>query len=123
MVWITGIYFLFNRKKIASKSDEKPRSESDIIAMPAESKIRVVFDQNNPCNLEKKSLADHTVRYSDLVTGKNTLPKTVVSETDILTEKIKEISEQKSEKTGNFDLNKYVNILTIAKANHILHHR
>lgn len=105
ITWILGIYYLFNRKKLLSRTKEKPASEFDIIARPDESKIRIIFDQNNPNNLDIKSLADLTVKYSDLISGNYTLSKEKPVE--------KEISVP--EKLLELDLSEYINIFSIKK--------
>jgi len=109
IVWIIGIYLLFNRKKIVPKNEEKPQPKIDIIATPNEPKIRLIFDQNNPANLDMKSLADLTVKYSDLISGNYVLPKVDENEFQILTEK------KEPEKLENMDLSEYINIFTIKK--------
>lgn len=64
IVWITGVYFWFNRKKSIPENVLLP-SDSGIIAMYGrESKIRTVFDQGNKNNMDIISLAGFTVRYS-----------------------------------------------------------
>ena len=109
IVWIIGVYLFFNRKKIAPENNNKPQSKIDIIAVPNEPKIRVIFDQSDPANLDMKSLADFTVKYSDLLSGNYALPKEQRIENDILTGK------GESEKADNMDLTDYINIFTIKK--------
>ena len=105
IVWIIVIYYIFNRDKFKTKNDHKPQSTFDVIATPNESKIRVVFDQSDSANLDVKSLADLTVKYSDLISANDTLDK--AEKREVLTE------ENKPEKTENMDLSEYINIFTI----------
>jgi len=107
IIWIIGIYLLFNRKKIVPKNEDKPQPKIDIIATPNEPKIRLIFDQNNPANLDMKSLADLTVKYSDLISGNYVLPKVEEPVKEELTEK------KEPDKFENMDLSEYINIFTI----------
>ena len=122
IVWIIGVYFLFNRKRWRSEKVVIPPSQMDMIAVPQESKIRVVFDQTDHANLDIKSLADLTVKYSDLLTGTYQLPQVSSNAEKLLTEKKNGSGDQEKEKESlqsrDLDLTDYLNIFTLKKLNH-----
>jgi hypothetical protein len=107
VVWIAGIYYLFNRHKFIPKKEEKPIPAFNIIAASEEPKIRLVFDENNSTNLDMKSLADLTVKYTDLISGNYALPEKEENKNWLFAE---EIEPEKAEKK---DLSDYINIFTI----------
>ena len=112
LIWITGIYFLFNRKNFASKTNREQKLQHDIIAQPKESKIRVIFDQGDSADMDIKTLADLTVKYSELLSGNYNLP---VKEKETLTEKSDESEKKEIEKETDKDMSEYINIFSIKK--------
>lgn len=126
ILWIVGVYLFFNRKNRGSKPVGEHQYQFDIIAVPNESTIRVVFDHSDPGKIDIKSLNDLTVKYSELISGSYKLPvKEGEPVKDDLTEKKTEndsgdqvqTQDQEEERAENMDLSDYVNILTIKKLN------
>jgi hypothetical protein len=108
IVWITGVYFWFNRKKSTPENELSPPDANIIATTGKESRVRIIFDQGDRNNMDIKSLADFTVRYSDLISGNYIFPGN-----DLLTEKIEEPMEQKTEEAEDLDMRDYINIFTI----------
>jgi hypothetical protein len=124
ILWIVGVYLFFNRKNRGSKLEGEHQYQFDIIAVPNESTIRVVFDRSDPGNIDIKSLNDLTVKYSEIISGNYKLPvKEGKQAKDELTEKKTvndsgdQVQEQEEERAENMDLSDYVNILSIKKLN------
>ena len=97
-----GVYYFFNRKKFHPKKEKSSPSELSIIAAPQEPKVRLVYEQTSPVNLEKKSLADLTVKYDDYASGNYELPKLLP---------VNELPK----KANEADLSDYINIFSIKK--------